>query len=398
MGVTLKVPFLVLNPISMEELLAGKRIDVFITGTYTIMVAILLFVISYLFFSVSPQKPILTFKTKWRPNRILFICLVLTIITLTCALLAINSIGISSLLSKFSEKRFLELEGAGGRLGSSLYVYYKVALFAKTTAYISLVYILLTPKTRKYSKLIILMLIISLLISTVIPTIFNARAQAILVCLDMLIIAYFSGIRLRYDYILAVSGAAYGIIAYTTLQRVGDERYTSVIESIISRRYLLDITKTAQIFDHFKENDAWFYGETLIGWLFIIVPSSIYPNKPMFVEMGKWIGTNIFGYDISGVPPGYVGELYLNFGWPGLLIGMPLMGIIIGLIWRWFIPRTLHPIALLVGSMVIVRFSVFLFNNDFGTFMIKIALEILPIVIFLLWISKTVDKKRQISP
>jgi hypothetical protein len=82
------------------------------------------------------------------------------------------------------------------------------------------------------------------------------------------------------------------------------------------------------------------YGQTFVQGMEVFVPRFIYPNKPS-LNIGNWTAHN---YDIlaptdsvTNISPTYMGELYMNFGFTGVVVGMFIMGIIAVLVDRHMI-------------------------------------------------------------
>ena len=96
-------------------------------------------------------------------------------------------------------------------------------------------------------------------------------------------------------------------------------------------------------------------GETYTRLLWIFVPRFLFPDKPaMILPMAQ----EILSYDSDNTssPTTLIGEAYLNFGWLGLFLVMPLVG---WLSWQYdtaFRQRMTHPIwaAIYVGTALSV--------------------------------------------
>jgi len=87
------------------------------------------------------------------------------------------------------------------------------------------------------------------------------------------------------------------------------------------------------------ERTGYLHGSTL-GYLgFAFVPRFLWPAKPKIAK-GAWFAYEIgqavmrpdgtYGNSINMTVPG---ELYLNFGWPGVFVGSFLFGVILALFW-----------------------------------------------------------------
>lgn len=375
-GVILKVPYLVLNVEERDALLLGQDVSILEYGGALIATGIAAFLVGYLPFSGPGQRHVITYQRQWSYTTLWLLGGGILFVTATAAFLAVKEIGFLNVLENPSAKRFLDLEEVSSRLGTSLYLYFKIALLAKIAAYLSLVYLMFNRDRVRFLALFIF--VFATLISIVIPFIFSARAAAALALIDFMAIAYFTGLRFKKIYILLLVFIGFAVFGLATFERLGEESSHGIFESILARRYLMDLTKTGHIAWFMDDAGLRFSGETLIGWLFAPVPDAIMANKPLFVDMGGWIGKNIYGWEKTGVPPGIIAELYMNFGWFGVIFGMLVIGVFIGLVWRWFLPRAQHPVILVFGAMFFVRFGIFLFNNDLGTFILKNLMETLP--------------------
>jgi hypothetical protein len=77
---------------------------------------------------------------------------------------------------------------------------------------------------------------------------------------------------------------------------------------------------------------AYQRGHTLSPILTVFIPRLIWPNKPS-VETGLLLNDEFhIAEAIVYISPSYLGELYWNFGWPGALIGLLLIGRLLGYI------------------------------------------------------------------
>lgn len=65
-----------------------------------------------------------------------------------------------------------------------------------------------------------------------------------------------------------------------------------------------------------------------IGYIFIsYIPRVLWPGKPE-ITVGQWVTDNYTGVGIrSNTGPSWIGEFYFNYGLPGVIIGMFLLGI-----------------------------------------------------------------------
>src|SRR5262249_8467163 len=73
-------------------------------------------------------------------------------------------------------------------------------------------------------------------------------------------------------------------------------------------------------------------GWTLVAIPLAFIPRLIWPNKPD-VPTGRLFNHEFFALDDETfISPSHFGELYWNFGWPGIVIGMSVIGVLMGFI------------------------------------------------------------------
>jgi len=145
---------------------------------------------------------------------------------------------------------------------------------------------------------------------------------------------------------------------------------------------LMQLQTMTVLIDAMPERLPWQNGSTLLMIALILVPSIIFPGKPLTAAgifttafwPNKWLieGTTL--------PPGVFGELYMNFGVFGVLSG----GLLLGLIWGRlygavrYNPRSdqaLGTYALAVASML------HLFRGEFSSVLLLIASIWLPFLL-----------------
>jgi hypothetical protein len=86
------------------------------------------------------------------------------------------------------------------------------------------------------------------------------------------------------------------------------------------------------------ERDGFRYGETMAYASYAFIPRLLWPDKP-FLSKGSWF-TAYLGFSpreseattSTGITA--TGELYWNFGIPGVVLGMLFIGMLIGAVWR----------------------------------------------------------------
>lgn len=104
------------------------------------------------------------------------------------------------------------------------------------------------------------------------------------------------------------------------------------------------------------------YGKTIaIAPLVAFIPTFLWSGKYEYIE--SVTGSGEFGEKIFGIPGNIrtgisitqLGELYLNFGWIGIPVGMCLIGVVCRLAYRLFIKYGPNPLTLMVYLFVYVH-------------------------------------------
>jgi len=143
---------------------------------------------------------------------------------------------------------------------------------------------------------------------------------------------------------------------------IGDSLQTS-IEHVFEGAYFVDPGKTAAIIDQTDRQDIALNGSSFLNFIVAPIPRVLWPDKPD-VRIGPFVAQDILFYrNNSGVPPGGIGELYLNFGWPGIVIGMILLGILTNFVMYKYRNAADQRFARIPATMRIICVILFLFGD-----------------------------------
>lgn len=155
--------------------------------------------------------------------------------------------------------------------------------------------------------------------------------------------------RLSRKLILGAAGILLLILGVMTVARTaqysatgessdpGEQIVNGVQQAIVYNRNFGDIQTTAHIINGVPRILPYEYGGTITGWLAAPVPRAIWPDKPI-LSLGPTIGVKIYGNARSGVPPGFLGEMYWDWGIFGILIGSFILGRLLSWINKRLVP------------------------------------------------------------
>ena len=164
---------------------------------------------------------------------------------------------------------------------------------------------------------------------------------------------------------------------------VGPERARQ-IEIYVSGRYFLDLFRTSHIVDEIPGTLPYLYGNSFIGWPFVVVPRSLWPDKPVSVETAPMLAKSIFLEPQNNVPPGLVGEAYWNFGWWLGLLVIGAVGAMTGAIYNTFRLHRHNPIIQVAFVIAVTRLTIIMFNTSFGEAVLKTLIDLVPVLILIL--------------
>ena len=122
-----------------------------------------------------------------------------------------------------------------------------------------------------------------------------------------------------------------------------------VTDTLFGNRNFCGVTKTTHIYEGVPDRLGMKYGSTLLLWMVAPVPREIWPAKPQ-ISLGYEVTEQLYDRDIlkgGGTPPGFMGEMMMNFGVAGVPFGCLALGGILGVFYATFRP--------VIGSSVLLR-------------------------------------------
>jgi oligosaccharide repeat unit polymerase len=205
----------------------------------------------------------------------------------------------------------------------------------------------------------------------------NRTGMFAIVVSCIIVYAYIHGIRSYWR--SAVWLIAIGLVLVPTivLWGVAREQSTSFTDVVRIANLVLDQDPRllyAQTLNEFSAVDSFAavlhggpsifpfqYGKTYLDVLLFLVPRTVWPDKP------KAFSTAVGDYvteDSNDVPPGVIGELYVNFHGFGVVAGMFFLGWLMGFIHHHAVNGSFG--ALAMYAFLIPYFGVFLSRNFLG--------------------------------
>lgn len=165
--------------------------------------------------------------------------------------------------------------------------------------------------------------------------------------------------------ILATSLLGYARYAQRATSGSASFSLAVLADKTMGSAYFMDIGKTSVIVDTVPDQVPYQLGSSYALFLLAPIPRTLWPEKPN-VRISSFVGDQIYTRaDDSGVPPGFVGEAYLNFGHVGVFVMMGLLGALSARIYRSLVVQSRRPLARLWYIFFVIVFAFSLLSGDF---------------------------------
>lgn len=334
----------------------------------------------------------------WRPKRIVVVGAISISIALYSIYSYVTIVGVNfGSADEISSKRFYEVEGSATGYGSLTYLVWGGKMVEYSLYVIMAWYFV----TKKKSYIVVLLMIVMLIISLMLPIVISSRQSAIIPFVVPLIILYYLGKSFNAKYVIVNAFAGlFLLMSLTALRQDSSDslveyfRLDSIVEETVGGRHYNDIVKTAHVMEGVPRQIDYLYGRTFIDWVLIVVPRTLWPQKP-FSGQGKLVGDKIFGYGDSrtGVPPGLFAEIVMNFGKLAVPFGAFIYGIFLRFLYISFKPYRENPFAVVVYAVSIYPLTFTMLNNQMGQAITHVILNVIPI--YLMFSLTTVGISRR---
>jgi hypothetical protein len=150
----------------------------------------------------------------------------------------------------------------------------------------------------------------------------------------------------------------------------------SVGEVLVYNRNFGDMQTTAHVIHAVPNLLPLQHGKTITAWLAAPIPRAVWPEKPL-LQSGPVIGATIYGNARSGVPPGFVGEMYWNFAVPGVLFGSILLGLVMAYVRDTFMPYLRgSPVVGLFYGIGLMRLGAYVFAGGVGSGVFRLMTDL----------------------
>lgn len=151
----------------------------------------------------------------------------------------------------------------------------------------------------------------------------------------------------RFRNLLVVAGGALALASaavFTSLLRGDGAASSNTLGTFFFGNELTDMRDFAWILSGLDDGQ-WLFGKTYVAGYLSFIPSYLMPFREIY-SFGR-VSPLLAGLDPlhhSGLRPPIFGEMYVNFGLPGLLIGGFVYGLAVGRVMRWISESLRQPV------------------------------------------------------
>lgn len=160
---------------------------------------------------------------------------------------------------------------------------------------------------------------------------------------------------------------------------------STIFESVLGANYG-GITLLSHIVHRVPKDLPLMYGTSMLDWIFFPLPSMLGFEHPG--SIGSMLAAEVYGRP-NGTPPTLIGELYLNYWFVGVLIGMMIFGIVARVGYSYLRNGRSNPVTVILYTVFVTQFIFFAMLGHLTTAMIHILMWMLPFVLAVLYISRT---------
>ena len=366
-----------------DRLLLGLGHRVLEFGSFVIFVGFFCYVIGYFLIGMKGSRVRIFSRYGYSVPKAATFGWLLFLSSLIFFFLHIAEVGFSYTdFSDLSQKRFLGESGLpGDRFGKLSYIYYKLSLLSKAALYVS--FYTIVKYRHRWVSTHGLLFVFCFILNMAVPFFVSNKAGLVLPIFDLMVIAYIITGELKLQRTVLVILATVAVLGLAVSLRGGDSISNfSVLDRIFLNRYFVDVTKTAHIVNAVPLSIDYFEGRSFVGWLNLVLPSSMDFDSIYFGNMGFYLGETVFFQPSSGVTPGIIAESYLNFGLVGVLLMLFAVGMGMRYIHNVLLVGADNAIVTILYAIFVVRAPTMLFNTSLSVALLKTISDMLVVVIF----------------
>jgi oligosaccharide repeat unit polymerase len=200
------------------------------------------------------------------------------------------------------------------------------------------------PEKKNVNRLVVIgafLLVGSLLIGT------GSRRYLLWLILYIALVRHYLIKRISVSLVLVASIFGLLLVNLFEMFRNPDSLTTTDLVTTFFFRFVLYVSNLEKVFSTFFEMGRLMYGST-----FLMDVATVLPGKQ--IDYQSWL-KDLVGLDFEGfgLPPTLMGDLYINFGWGGVIIGCAFFGFLIRRIYTKLIVSKFTPFSIMTYILLI---------------------------------------------
>lgn len=394
-GKTVFLLFFDASGVGLYKSLDGRGVEILVPGLIVTNLACFAFVMGY---SLCRRFPLIGLRKTTTPDERIYqpsnrINSYRTYLILT-SILALSVYSVFEFIStlniwsdilsgKLSVKRMHQESAGVARRGSALgYVRIMGSVLPQLVVAIMFVHTSIYRISLSTSNKILLVLLG--LTSLAIPVISSARISALLFFVVLLMIYHYCVKTLSIRKAAAISVGLLLLLSWFGEMRSSHiqakENSFLGISKIIEGSYWMDIGKTSVIVNSFPEKLEYLNGSSFLLFVLAPIPRTIWPEKPS-VRISYFVGESVYNRpDNAGIPPGFIGESFMNFGHLGVGVCLFLLGALMARIYTRY-SNDQRPMVRLYYVYLVIILMFILLTVDFTAAVVQLIIVSLLIYI-----------------
>lgn len=395
-GTTLRTCFLMLDQPAPERIqrLLGNNLpdDILLPGLVAINLAIVMWVVGYLSLPTNRFSKQNSVKVL-NPTRYYTVLGLMTLAGLVLVGLYLQKINFIEQLANvgLSAKRFISINNEVSPIG---HLRIGADLIAGLALIQALYYYVIDHRPR---NAVLLGALVGL--AVFVPFVASVRGEIIYLLFSILVVRHYGYKKVRAWAIVVALIVSFLILGFmeTLRQRTTDNganqpinfHASQVLNTMIYTPHFIGVGKTSVVIHKVPRDLDYLYGKSYAMTLIAPIPRVLWQDKPV-VRIGRFVGQKIYERpNRSGVPPGLIGEAYLNFGWPGIVFILTAAGWLSKLAYSTLILKRCSTDVVRLGIYAIIVITIIdVMVTDFTGNVMRMARYLIPFLLFMWLMGK----------
>ena len=169
------------------------------------------------------------------------------------------------------------------------------------------------------------------------------------------------------------------------LKEISFSQVDAVYEGVLGHRNFDMMDNLLSLLEYTPDRLPYLLGSSYTYYFTNWIPRRLWAGKPKGVD--SVLAEQIYGWGMGGAPPGTIGELWMNFQWAGILVGMAIFGAVCRWIRDYAAREARHPfLAMFLGASLV--FVGMVTRGSFFQVGITCTMRVIPMLIGSLLVAR----------